>query len=369
MIESSRRHMIRQLMGLILAMGLVGCSAIELGEQNAQATTQAEVAIENTVESRITEQLADKPNLLSPIDNIEIADNQLVLEWIYARALAPDERFRVLIAPAGLPLQSISSTNTTSADIGDWIADNPADRYTWQIEVNQLDINNEPTKRTANLSDIGIFSVDGVQAVDVTATLDAIVSQATEDSQAIETHIAETVIAIIEQTPSSEIESTAEVTPDVDSDFIATSADTSVYGTVPIDNDSLDSITAITFDSAGHMLVSLRAGDIYRLEDTNNDGVADEITLIFEDLDEQIGQISGIFSQNEVLYIINGSRLSQLRDTDNDGIYETVVQLSESLPANQALLQASNSIIRSSDGRYFTTNVITGEILQLTLTE
>jgi hypothetical protein len=361
--------MIRQLMGLILAINLVGCSAIELGEQNAQATTQAEISIENTVESRIAVQRADKPNLISPIDNIEIADDELSLEWTYARSLAPDERFRVLIAPAGLPLQSISSTNTTSADIEDWIADNPANSYTWQIKVNQLDINNEPTIRTANPSDIGMFSVEDVQAVDVTATLEAIIAQTTDDAQAIETHIAETVTAIIQQTPSPDIESTAEVTPDVDSDFMATSANTSVYGTVPIDNDSLDSITAITFDSAGHMLVSLRAGNIYRLEDTDNDGVADEITLIFEDLDEEIGQVSGIFSQNEVLYIINGSRLSQLRDTDDDGIYETVVQLSESLPANQALLQASNSIIRSSDGRYFTTNVITGEILQLTLTE
>jgi hypothetical protein len=252
--------MIRQLIW-VLAIGLVGCSAIELGEQNAQATAQAEAIIENTVASRVAEQLANEP------------------------------------------------------------------------------------------------------------TIDAITAQATNDAQAIETYVAGTVTAVIQQTPSPDSESTAEVTPDVASDFVAKSVNTSVYGTVPIDSDSLNSITAITFDSAGYMLVGLRAGDIYRLEDTDDDQVADKITLIFEDLDEEIGQVSGIFSQNEVLYIVNGRRLSQLRDTDNDGIYETVIQLSESLPANQALLQANNSIVRSSDGRYFTTNVMTGEILQLTLNE
>ncbi len=362
--------MIRKLTLLALAFGLVGCSAIELGEQNAQATGQAEVAINQTVDARIAAQTADKPTLISPIDDAVIEDD-LILEWSYTRSLIDSERFRIWIAPTGLPLQSISLTDTTQLDIQDWIDENPADHYSWQVDIILSEDTAEAGARIANPSDIGMFRVEGVQAVDVTATIDAIVAQATQDTEAIETQIAETVTAIFAQTPSPEGESTAEVTPDIelDPDFIPSSAETTVYGTIPIDSDSLNSITAITFDSEGHMLVSLRAGEIYRLEDTDADDIADEITLVFEDGDDEIGQISGIFSQNEVLYIINGSRLSQLRDTDNDGIYETVAQLSDSLPANQALLQASNSIVRSSDGRYFTTNVITGEILQLMLSE
>jgi|GEM_PF-2001346 len=361
--------MIRQLIGLVLVLGLVGCSAIELGEQNAQETAQAQAAIENTVESHIAAQRADKPNLLSPTDNNDIAEDALTLEWDYARSLAENEHFRVWIAPAGLPLQAISTTDDLQLDIQDWIAENPADEYTWQIEIIEADDTGESVNRVANPSIIGTFSIEGVQAIDVTATLEAIIARATDDAEAIETQIAETVIAIIEQTPSVDPESTAEVTPEHETDFMPTSAETSVYGVVPVDNDSLNSITAMAFDTSGQLLVGLRAGEIYRLEDTDADAVADEITLVFEDLNDEIGQISGIFSENEVLYIINGSRLSQLSDTDNDGIYETVTQLSESLPANQALLQASNSIIRSSDGRYFTTNVITGEVLQLLLTE
>jgi hypothetical protein len=357
------------LMGLIGILSLVGCSAIELGEQNAQATLQAETFIEATVDSRITQQLADKPQLVSPIDNVEIADDELTLTWMYTRALVENENFRVSISAAGLPLQSISSTQSTEVDIQDWVNDNPADSYTWQIEIIQSDTVNEVDTRIANPSDVGAFSVEGIQAIDTTATMDAIMARATDDAQAIETRIAETVIARTEPTPSPDPESTAEVTPDVESDFIPSSAETIVYGSVPIDSDSLNNITALTFDNEGHLLVSLRAGEIYRLEDTDNDDLADEITLVFEDSDDEIGQISGIFSQNEVLYILNGSRLSQLSDTNNDGLYETFTQLSESLPANQALLQANNSIVRSSDGRYFTTNVITGEILQLMLIE
>ena len=361
--------MIRQLIGLVLALGLVGCSALDLGEQNTQATAQAQTAIEQTVESRIAEQLADKPNLVAPANNEEITDEALRLEWSYTRSLAENEHFRVWISPAGFPLQAISSTELTQIDIQDWIAENPADAYTWQIDLIQSADEGESESRIANPSDIGTFSVDGVQAIDVTATLEAITGRATDDAEALEAHIAETLSAIIALTPSPDSESTAEVSPDLESDFIPTSAETTIYGIVPIDNDSLNSITAITFDGLGQMLVGLRAGEIYRLEDSDADDLADEITLVFEDLNNEIGQISGIFWENEVLYVINGSRLSQLSDTDNDGIYDTVTQLSESLPANQALLQASNSIIRSSDGRYFTSNVITGEILQLTLTE
>ena len=268
--------MIRQLGILLLGLGLVGCSAIELGEQNEQATIQAEVAIENTVQSQIA-----------------------------------------------------------------------------------------------------------TQAVDLNATLETVYEQATSDAQAFSTQVEETLNAIIEPTPSPDIESTAEITaettPDVEStveltpeispNFVPESADISIFASVPIDSDSLNSVTALAFDREGHLLVSLRAGEIYRLQDDDQDGVADETTLIFEDVDNEIGQVSGIFSQNAVLYILNGNRLSQLRDADNDGLYETITHLSESLPANQSLLQANNSIVRSPDGRYFTVDINRGEILQLLLSE
>ena len=165
-------------------------------------------------------------------------------------------------------------------------------------------------------------------------------------------------------------EVTDEAVPTIeDRPFTAAAADMLVYGIVPVDSDRLNSITALAFDAEGQLLVSLRAAEIYRLEDRDADGAADAVRLIFEDQDEEIGQVSGLFVRGETLIVINGSQLSQLQDSDADGIYETVTQLSAQLPANQSLLQANNSIIQSPDGRYFTANVHTGEILQIVLRE
>lgn len=157
-------------------------------------------------------------------------------------------------------------------------------------------------------------------------------------------------------------EATAEAMPSpTASPFVAAAADIEVYGHVPIDSDRLNSITALAFDGDGHLLAGLRAGEIYRLEE------GDEARLIFEDQGNDIGQVSGLFARGDALIIINGQQLSQLRDGDGDGFYETVTQLSTALPAYQSPLQAGNSIIQSTDGRYFTADVNTGEILQIIL--
>jgi len=157
---------------------------------------------------------------------------------------------------------------------------------------------------------------------------------------------------------------TAEASP-----FIASAAETTVYGAVPIDSDRLNSITALAFDAQGQLLVSLRAGEIYRLEDSDADGEVDAIRLIFEDRNGDIGQVSGLWVRGNALIVINGEQLSQLQDSDADGMYETVTQLSGGLPANQSPLQANNSILQLPDGRYFTANIHTGEILQIVLRE
>ena len=169
-------------------------------------------------------------------------------------------------------------------------------------------------------------------------------------------------------TPSPEV--TDEAMPTIEaSPFTASAADLLVYGMVPVDSDRLNSITALAFDAEGQLLVSLRAAEIYRLEDADADGAVDAVRLIFDDRGGDIGQVSGLFVRGDALIVINGQQLSQLRDSDGDGFYETVTHLSAQLPANQSLLQASNSIIQSPDGRYFTTNANTGEILQIALRE
>ncbi len=147
------------------------------------------------------------------------------------------------------------------------------------------------------------------------------------------------------------------------------SAEAIVYGSVPVDSDRLNTIAALAFDAAGDLLVSTRAGEIYRLRDADADGLADESRLIFADEAEALRQVAGIFRRGESIIALNGGRLSRLDDSDGDGIYDRVTLLAEALPAEETALLASNGIVEAPDGRLFTANLKSGEILLIQLRE
>ena len=149
--------------------------------------------------------------------------------------------------------------------------------------------------------------------------------------------------------------------------FSASAADVAVYGSVPIDSDRLNIIAALAFDADGDLLAATRAGEVYRLRDSDGDGLADETALIFADEQEALGQVSGMLVRGESLLLLHGGALSQLRDDNGDGRYETVTLLSESLPAAQSALRASNGVVEAPDGRLFTVDISSGEILHISL--
>ncbi|MCY3867837.1 MAG: hypothetical protein OXG68_20575 [Chloroflexi bacterium] len=147
------------------------------------------------------------------------------------------------------------------------------------------------------------------------------------------------------------------------------SAETTLFGSVPIDSDRLNIIAALGFDADGQLLAATRAGEIYVLPDRDGDGVADETRLIFADEAQQLSQVAGLIARGEALILLNGPRLSLLRDRDGDGVYDGVTQLAGKLPADQSPLQASNGLVESPDGRLFTVDIQSGEILQIFLRE
>lgn len=199
------------------------------------------------------------------------------------------------------------------------------------------------------------------EVTQIIATLQALSLSATEAAQTL-TGEAIATDASPPTAAQDEDESTA-----IPADFLASAADTVVYGQVPVDSDRLNVIAALAFDRESRLLVSTRAGEIYRLLDADEDGIAEERRLIFRDADDELGQVSGLVAIGEVLILLNDGRLSQVQDRNRDGIYETVTHLSRELPADQSPLQANNSIVRAPDGRYFTADIGTGEILQIIL--
>ncbi len=195
----------------------------------------------------------------------------------------------------------------------------------------------------------------------VFATLQALSLSATEAAGTM-TGVAIATSASPSAAAQAEAESTA-----IPADFLASAADTVVYGQVPVDSDRLNVIAALAFDRESRLLVSTRAGEIYRLLDADGDGIAEESRLIFRDADDELGQVSGLVVIGEVLILLNDGRLSQVQDQDRDGTYETIAHLSQELPADQSPLKANNSIVRAPDGRYFTADISRGEILQIIL--
>lgn len=147
------------------------------------------------------------------------------------------------------------------------------------------------------------------------------------------------------------------------------SAESVVYGRVPIDSDRLNTIAALAFDADGQLLAATRAGEIYALPDADGDGFADEIRLIFADESQQLGQVAGLVVQGQALILLHGDGLSRLSDEDGDGVYESVSRLSGELPVDQNPLQASNGVVQAPDGRLFTADIRSGEILQIALGE
>ena len=108
---------------------------------------------------------------------------------------------------------------------------------------------------------------------------------------------------------------------------------------------------------------------VYALPDYDGDGAADETRLIFADAAQQLSQVAGLNAQGDGLILLHGGRLSLIADANDDGEYETVSQLSEALPADQSPLQASNGLVIAPDGRLFTVDVNSGEILLIVLGE
>jgi len=187
-------------------------------------------------------------------------------------------------------------------------------------------------------------------------------NRATEQSLSADATQAAGTIAALEATPTS--------APTAAAAFPAAfSAETILYGSVPIDSDRLNIIAALGFGADGQLLAATRAGEIYALPDSDGNGAADETRLIFADDEQALGQVAGLIARGEALILLNGQRLSLLRDSDGDGLYDSVTQLAEGLPADQSPLQASNGIIQAPDGRLFTVDIKTGEILQIVLRE
>ena len=238
-----------------------------------------------------------------------------------------------------------------------------------------IELHQQTTKATPD-ADVGLVASMQAEQAKLQATIQALYSAASAAAETVATLEATATSAAASSASEATIEGELTVAETQEAGAVTvqegvtiTSAIARVHGWVPVDSDSLNSVTALAFDREGHLLVSTRAGEIYRLIDGDGDGTAEFTEMIFKDADDEIGQVSGMIALGEALLLINDGRLNQLLDSDADGIYDSVTLLSTELPANQNPLQANNSIVQAPDGRLFTADINSGEILQIVLRE
>ena len=172
----------------------------------------------------------------------------------------------------------------------------------------------DSTSRASSAIDAALERADATAAAqrqDLVATLGAVGASATQAAQMLSTWEG--------RSTAGEATDRATDSP-ADGDF--SSAELSVYGSVPVDSDRLNTITAMAFDEAGRLLVARRAGQIYRLIDDDGDGLAESSQLIFEDERNEIGQVWSLIARGGRLIVVSQGRLHQLRDSDGDGDYD-----------------------------------------------
>ncbi len=76
--------------------------------------------------------------------------------------------------------------------------------------------------------------------------------------------------------------------------------------------------TAIAQDKQGRLLVTSLKGDVYRISDSDNDGLEDKLELIAEGLSAPFG----IVANGDDILVTHKPELLRLIDSDNDGVFE-----------------------------------------------
>lgn len=110
----------------------------------------------------------------------------------------------------------------------------------------------------------------------------------------------------------------------------------------------LGNATVITWGPDGHLWLSQQNGAIWRLEDSDNDGRADEAALFASGFTELLGILW--HPSNGTLYASSRSRITALRDEDGDGRADRVTVLVDNLPWGR---HQNNGLVWGPDGKLY----------------
>ncbi|MEY4902555.1 MAG: hypothetical protein RLZZ292_370 [Bacteroidota bacterium] len=101
--------------------------------------------------------------------------------------------------------------------------------------------------------------------------------------------------------------------------------------------------------------LTIEKDEIWRLEDTNKDGLADISTQIFKDLNEEITDVAGgILVREKDVFLAIAPDLWRLEDTNNDGILDKKTSISHGYAVHIGFSgHGMSGIVEGPDGRIY----------------
>jgi glucose/arabinose dehydrogenase len=276
------------------------------------STPDIDAIVSATVSAR--EQVLYQPRLLAPDDNAAFAHpGEVTLSWEWIRSLGENEYFDVRVWREGAPAYGITWIKESSFALGDWLSQQEAGDFFWTVAV-----------------------IQGVNG-----TVEATLGEAPAPR-----HFS---------LGSNQFPTATPVPPITAADIASAPRGFSVQIFAQL-VEAPTAVTVITFDESGDLLALAIDGRIFRLHDSDGDGVADETSQILFNLPESPVHLEwavGMALYEDRIYISDKGRVGYLTDSDSDGIYDSYQAIVEGLPSQLYPLHSNNGIAFGNDGKVY----------------
>jgi putative membrane-bound dehydrogenase-like protein len=262
----------------------------------------------------VREQALSRPRLIAPEDNASFSNpSEVSLAWEWIRSLEEGEHFDVRVWREGEPGYGITWTDETHFALSDWLSQQEAGEFLWTVAV-----------------------IEGSEG-------------------SVEATIGEAPTARHFRISSNQVP-TATPTPEISvNDIASVPAGFNVEIFAHLD-EAPTAVTSIVFEESGDLLALVIDGRIYRLHDSDKDGIADETSQILFNLPDSPVHLEwavGMALFENRIYISDKGRVGYITDSDSDGIYETYQSIVEGLPSLVYPLHSNNGIAFGQDGKLY----------------